>query len=106
MPTYTEERTYLPDGCDRDDYNAFGFQVGVFYRGGGKYLVSHGGREAHKQLSRAGNWLWTPLKMTQMRWCRFTFEEACRLAEQVVNDVKVNGRTWAEWEAHRQGASA
>jgi hypothetical protein len=105
MPTYVEERLYHPDGMDLMDeghaYDAFAFQVGVFYRGKGKWVVATS-REAHEQLSRTGRWLWLPSKMNQMRWCRHDFETACRLAEGVVNDRKVNGRTWAEWEARRR----
>ena len=97
---FIEERTYYPDGCDPDDMNAHGFGVTVAYRGNGLYLVARGGRSAAEQLSKTGKWLWYPLKMTQMRWCRFDFEEACRLAESVVNDVVVNGRTWNQWQAH------
>lgn len=96
---YIEERTYYPQGCDPDDMNAHGFGVTVAYRGNGKWAVTRGGRNAYEQLSSAGNWLWMPLKMTQMRHCRFSFEEACRLAEEHVNDVTVNGRTWDQWQA-------
>lgn len=105
MRSYIEERIYHPAGMDlsieRHQWEAFNFQVIVQYRGAGKYAVVTS-REAYRQLSQAGNWLYRPLKMTAMRWCRFDFETACRLAESVVDHVKVNGLTWAEWEARRE----
>lgn len=100
MPKYIEERIYFPDGMDFDDYDAPVFQVGVFYRGNGKYVVADS-KSAHRQVTHKGTWLFCPAKMTQMRWCRFSFEEACRLAERVVNTKKVNGLTFAEWEARK-----
>lgn len=98
VTNYYEERVYLPLGADRDHPEARSFQVGVYYRGDGKWLVSHGGREAHEQLSQTGKWLWCPEKMNQMRWCRFDFETACRLAEEAVDRLTVNGLTWPEWQ--------
>lgn len=96
MSEYIEERTYLPTGCDRDDFNASTFQVGVYYRGRGKWCVATS-REAHQQLSRTGRWLWCPSKMTAIRWCRFDFAAACEMAEAAVETRVVNGHTWAEW---------
>lgn len=103
-PRYIEERTYYPRGLDPDHYEAFHFQVGVFYRGNGKWCVATS-REAHQQLSRTGKWLWLPLKMTALRWCRFTFDEACALAEAHVDARKINGLTFAEWEQRRRSGA-
>lgn len=100
MSAYIEERTYYPTGCDRDSYDAFAFQVGVYYRGGGKWCVATS-RAGHVQMTHTGKWLYLPLKMTAMRWCRFDFETACELAAKHVNARKVNGLTWAEWEVRR-----
>lgn len=99
--TVIEERIYYPTGCDPDDINAHSFAVHVTWRGQGKWMVSRM-RSTHHQMSRTGKWLWCPLKMVQMRWCRFDFETACRLAEAAVNDVSINGRTWAQWEQWQQ----
>ena len=101
MPTFIEERTYYPDGCEPDDYDAFAFQVNVAYRGNGKWAVMRGNSRMAQQLTHTGRWICAPLKMTAMRWCRFDFDAACRLAEVHVNDVVVNGGTWAQWEARR-----
>lgn len=98
MIDYIEERTYHPEGCDPDDYNSVHFRVGVHWRGNGKWAVTLGGNNNHRLLSSAGNWLWMPLKMTQMRHCRFDFETACRLAEAAVDNVTLVGKTWKEHE--------
>lgn len=99
---FYEERIYLPDGMDRDDLESRNFQVGVYYRGYGKYVVARGGRQAVEQLSRSGKWLYLPAKMNQLQWCRFEFEEACQRAESVVNSVEVAGLTWVQWERRRR----
>ena len=101
MPNFYEERIYLPDGASRDDDEARSFQVGVYYRGEGLYLVTNGAsaQNPYVQLSRSGKWLYHPSKMNQMQWCRFEFEEAYERAAAAVNGVKVNGLTWAQWRA-------
>lgn len=108
MRSYIEERIYHPTGMDlrieRHRWEAFNFQVIVQYRGDEKYAVVTS-REAYQQLSRAGNWLYWPLKMTAIRWCRFDFDTACQLAESAVDHVKVNGLTWTEWEIRREGVT-
>lgn len=100
MTSYIEDRRYFPTGYDQSnemhEWNISAFTVFVTYRGNGKWMVSRSGREPHVQLSATGRWLWMPLKMTQMRWCRFDFETACRLADEVVDSVVINGRTWQQ----------
>jgi hypothetical protein len=91
---HIEERLYYPAGCPPDHMSALEFEVKVRYRGRGKWSVEAGRR----QLSQSGRWLLCPLKMTELRWCRFDFKTACRLAEQYVNTRKINGKTWAEWQ--------
>lgn len=103
--SFIEERTYHPEGMDPDDYEAHSFKVGVYYRGKGKWCVARE-REGHHQLSVTGKWLWLPLKMVAMRWCRFDFETACRLAEEHVDGVTVGGRTWKQWQAARAPSSS
>jgi hypothetical protein len=99
---YIEERTYLPEGMSLDDPSRHSFQAIVQYRGGGMWAVV-GQREAHEQFSRAGKWLFSPLKMTQMRWCRYdTFEEACIAAEKACELRTVMGQTYPELEEWRR----
>lgn len=109
-PAYIEERIYLPDGMDPDHYDAITFAVRVQWRGRGMWAVVQGlGFPGHQFLSSTGKWLWLPLPMHR-RHCRFDFHTACRLAAEHVNGVRINGRTWAEWQARDRvtasGASA
>lgn len=95
---YVEERTYYPDECPHDDVNAHHFQVGVYYRGQGKWMVATS-RDGYRQLTHTGKWLQYPEKFQALRWCRHDFETACKLAGAAVNDMKVNGTTYSEWVA-------
>lgn len=98
---YIEERIYLPDGMDPDDYEASHFAVRVQWRGKGQWAVVQGlGFPAHRFLTGKGRWLFLPRPMHR-RHCRFDFETACRLAQEHVNAVTINGGTWAQWEARR-----
>lgn len=103
---YLEERIYLPDGMDPDDYEVSTFAVRVQWRRKGEWAVVQGlGFPAHRFLTSKGNWLFLPMPMHR-RYCRFDFDTACHLAAQHVNAVTANGRTWAEWEAHRAAQTA
>lgn len=94
----------LPTGTDPDqpDWdNLRNFALEVSWRGprtstgrGGYAVTLRGG---HRELSRAGNWAWCvePFRQRLYRW--ETLEEAVAAARAAVDDVKVNGRTWAEW---------
>ena len=99
MADYIEERWYYPDGCEVGSRDFFAYRIGVLYRGNGKFMVAPN-HEGNEQLSRTGKWLWLPLKMTAMKWCRFSFEEACEAAERAVTERKVSGFTFAEWQTH------
>lgn len=95
------EVTLIPDGMEWSDYNLPTFSTKVVYRGTKEdgidlYAVMHIGSE----LSRAGNWAFhvPKFKRKQYRW--ETFDEALQWAVKVANDVKVNGRTWAEWQQY------
>ena len=101
MGTQIEERIYFPDGCDPDDYEATHFAVCVQWRGQGKWAVTAGlGHPASRFLSSAGVWHFMPRQMHR-RHLRFDFETACRLAEEHVETLTINGRTWAQWETWR-----
>lgn len=98
---YLEERIYLPDGMDPNDFEAVHFAVRVQWRAPGKWAVVQGlGYPGHRFLSSAGNWIFLPRPMHR-RYVRHDFETACRLAEEHVNKLTVNGATWAQWEARR-----
>ena len=91
------ERIYYPTGADPADpwheHNAP--TLGVYARGDGKYMVSVD-RYGSRQLTSHGTLLWKPEKSHSERWCRFSFEEACRLAEQYVDTLKVGTLTWVD----------
>jgi hypothetical protein len=105
-PSYIEDRRYYPTGADPDAYDVHAFALEVTYRGHGKWSVGQG---RYRPMTHTGRLLFCPLRMTVQRWCRFDFATACALAERHVDSVKVNGRTWHEWEAHfaaqREGAA-
>ncbi|MDI3330676.1 MAG: hypothetical protein QJR09_08070 [Micrococcus sp.] len=99
------EYMILPTGMDPGDVNATMFAVHVKYRGqfngrsGGGYSVNH----LSSELSRAGKWgLPQRFQRWQYRW--EAFWEAQDMARDVVDSLKVNGRTWAEWQAERTRA--
>lgn len=101
MPTEVVTKIMVvPDGMSLDDPDVTTFAVYVEWRGprsengSGGYAVTMGG---FRQLSRAGNWgSPQPFQYRQYRW--ETVEEALEWARKVVNDRKVNGRTFAEWQ--------
>lgn len=102
MNTRTTRVSYWPEGCNPDDREARHFQVDVEWAGPmtpgprsvGGWKVCHG----PSQLSRKGNWTFYPqrFQLWQHRWS--TIEEAQEWAAKVVNDVKVNGHTWSQWQ--------
>ena len=92
--------TLIPDGMAWDDLNRHHFAVNVEWCGpfegrhGGGYAIRHLGSE----LSTSGKWETTPahFRRWQFRWEHL--DSALHTARAVVNELKVNGRTWAEWE--------
>lgn len=105
----TTETMVLPAGCDpatdpNRDWDAFAvyvrWQGPPQANGSGGWAVT--GRVCEKQLSRAGNWAWG-IRAFQRRQYRFaTFDEALAMAHAHVDQVTVNGRTWAQWQQHWQ----
>lgn len=100
---YIESYTLLPTGMAVDDWDAPSFATTVSYRGefngksGGGWAVTQGAR----QLSRTLNWGF-PQKFQRWQYRFKTFDEAVAAARSVADKRIVNGRTWAEWQAHRQ----
>jgi len=97
---FISEITVLPDGMRNDDPELRHFALYVRWMGArqgngmGGYAVTTLFRE--QQLSRAGNWNDNvrPFQRRLYRW--ETPGEALNMAKRVVNDLKVNGRTFAE----------
>ena len=96
----TKEVLVLPEGMEIDHWDLHHFALSVIWRGArtdtgrGGYGVLSGSR----QLSRAGNWGHPdPYQQHQYRW--ESLEEALEMARRHVGSHKVNGHTWAEWQA-------
>lgn len=93
------EVTLLPAGCPPEHVEARLFAVRVKWRGVqndkkslGGYAVEH----LTSHLTRAGTWIHLPQPF-QIHLCRFdTLDAALEAARAVVDDVRVNGRTWAD----------
>lgn len=95
----------LPDGMRLDDPELHHFALFVRWmgvpqqNGSGGYAVTQSFREA--QLSRAGNWNYCvrPFQRKAYRWK--TAQEALNMAKSVVNDMRINGRSFADVQALR-----
>ena len=100
MEELVTEVLVVPDGLDLDDPNLHHFALTVRWRGArgetgrGGYAVQHGNRH----LSRAGNWRFNPEPRLQRHYRWADLDEALAVARDTVDTVKVNGRTWAEWQ--------
>lgn len=98
-----------PQGLtDLTDINAHSFEVQVRWRGehqgrsGGGWSVSRGPMDL--LTSSATDTPQWDMPERFRRWqYRFTeFEDALAAARAVVDAVKINGRTWAQWQEHAQ----
>lgn len=95
---YISSYVVLPLGMTMEDEDHFSFALTVVYRGefagksGGGWAVTAGAR----QLSRTRKWGF-PAKFQRWQYRFETFEEAVDAARSVVDQRKINGRTWAEW---------
>ena len=94
------EILFLPDGCTTEHPDWDVFSTWVVWRGAGLYAVQQRrtGRDAY-QLSRAGNWAFSPEKFRRHQY-RHTLEEALRWAEKVRNTSTFQGVTWTEMQVH------
>lgn len=94
--------TLIPDGMAWDDLNRLTFAVTVEWCGpfdgrrGGGYAIRHIGGE----LSKSGKWEVAPprFRRWQFRWEHL--DSALHMARAVVNELEVNGRTWADLRAY------
>ena len=99
----TTETMVLPTGCPADDVNVHAHAVWVRWNGvrgegpraRGGWSVEHLG----SVLSRAGKWAWRPSNYQRWQYRFDTRDEALRLARLHVDGLRVNGRTYTEWQA-------
>lgn len=87
------EVVVLPDGLDIDSSDVRAFGVRVIRRPGDTFSVEAMGG----QYACDGSWTDSPVGAKRDHY-RFPYEEAMSLARQVVDDVLVLGRTWAQWQ--------
>ena len=90
---------FFPDELDPDADelgDALVFGIYVIWKGKGRYAVQVFNDKWASQLSRAGNWSEYAPEPFRRHQYRFTYEEACEWAQRVVNDKRINGRTYAE----------
>ena len=68
----------------------------------GAWVVQDGSRPVRRLLTAEGRWVLSvqPGHAT----VAFGFDEACRLAEQVVDTVTCGGQRWSDWLAHQRRA--
>lgn len=96
---YISEVTVLPEGMEQSDDEMRHFAVKAVWRGARQENGSggFGVTDGFRWLSRAGNWGHPErFQYRQYRW--ETIEEALVAARAVVDHVRVNGKTWAEWK--------
>lgn len=93
----------VPDDMSLDDDELRYFALTVRWRGPrsdtgrGGYAVMQGNRH----LSTAGNWRYEPEPRLQRHYRWDTLEEALAVARAALPTVKVNGRTWMQWQQLR-----
>ena len=97
--------TIYPSGLtDLDDINAPSFAVEAAWRGehrgksGGGWSVRHGPFDLLASSDPEAPQWDLPERFRRWQYRFATFEDALAAARAVVDHVKVNGRTWAQWE--------
>lgn len=101
--------TIYPHGLtDLDDVNAPSFAVEIVWRGeyqgrsGGGWAVTRGRAQLLTSSVATGQKWDYPERFRRWQYRFATFEEALAAARSVVDGVKINGRTWAEWTEHER----
>lgn len=94
-----------PDGLSFD-HPEFGdhfrhFGLYVVWRGGEWWAVKWGSEVLTHDLEFVYDAVTSHRYGEDLIDVRFTCQEGLTAAEQVVNKIVVNGKTWAEWEACR-----
>lgn len=101
--------TIYPQGLtDLFDINAPSFAVNITWRGeyrgrrGGGWAVTRGTAELLASSVATGQKWDYPERFRRWQYRFATFEDALAAARAVVDDIKVNGRTWAQWRERQQ----
>ena len=85
--------TVLPTGCALDDLDAYAFAILVVCPNDDCWEVRRNG----ELLSSYGEWEYDDYPEPQHR--QFTLAAAVKAAQTAVDVIKVNGRTFAQWNA-------
>lgn len=106
---HTSGYSVYPHGLDDlDDINAPSFAIEVAWRGeyrgrsGGGWTVSRGSAELLASSVATGQKWDYPERFRRWQYRFPTFEDALAAARTVVDDIKINGRTWAQWQERDQ----
>lgn len=106
---HTSGYNVYPQGlADLSNINAPSFEVQVKWRGeyqgrsGGGWSVSRGSAELLASSVATGQKWDYPERFRRWQYRFATFEEALAAARTVVDHVKANGRTWAQWQEHEK----
>lgn len=103
---YVSEMTVLPIGASPTELDVDAFAIKVAWRNAGQFAVLRHGR----CLAADGSWDYEPQPSSRTdEWIaahRFGQGEALRRAVEAVDDLTVNGRTWAGWKAHHASLRA
>lgn len=99
--TVLVDTAVLPTGMDplvhAQDVDTFA--VHVLWQGGLGWTVT--GRHLNERLSYKGRkWTYYVERRNRRFYYFPTYEEALKAAVAAVDERKVNGRTWAQWQDH------
>lgn len=101
---HATEFIFTPAGTERDNPDARHFRVSVSWRGKDTWALVWMG-----ECWNGSAWEYEPLASSRdddfLERCRFTLEDAARIAAGLPDILRVNGRTFAEWEALRPAAA-
>lgn len=97
---------YRVSAAPLDDYEGSRFALIVRWNRTGSWMIIDG-LEPPSYIGADGRWSWEALPGDPPEgWrdaYRFDLPTALRIARETAPKVKINGRTWAEWQAHWAG---
>lgn len=95
--THATEFKFLPAGAEPGQADVDHFSVRVSLRGPGRYAVVHMG-----SCWDGKEWVYESLPSNRTdafkMQSRFPLDEAVELARELVDTVRMNGGTWAQWQ--------
>lgn len=102
---HATEFAFYPEGAEADEINGSHHCIRVSRRSEGRWAVLHMG-----DCWDGEDWVYesSPSNRTKSfkKKARFDLETAINLATSMVETVKVNGRTYSQWQEHFQKLDA